>query len=275
MVGWGIVITATGVAIPVAGWFYNKRTEIIARIKATRYRVPYEIAEFLENSIRGQQCFVKKGSIIKEPARRCRIIDPIKGVPIVTPLADCHNKADNLNTDHVAGLKSVIPWLGSYLRPKLEFVDELASYEQYRKAGFSIGGPIPNELTEDALWWLQQRIQFDLQFDFTNPHYPLTIPGIKNPFEPKYEDVLRTYTKDYGVILRMPNPRDETKKIIVLMGCKGYGTEGAALAVSNRSFLKEINKRSKGRNFCSVIECQIDTQIGQVSKIKEAVFELL
>ncbi len=269
---WGIVTTGAEKGISIAGWFYSKRREIKARIKAIGYNVPYELAKFLEYSIGREECFVKTGSIVKEAARRCRIIDPVSRIRIAEPLLDCHNKADNLNTDHAAGLKLIIPWIGSYLRSNLEFMEELSSYEQYRKFGFSIGGPVPNELTEDTLWWLEQRLGFDLHFDLTNPHYPLIIPGIKQPFEPKYEESLKTYSRDYGVILRMPNPRNEVKKIIVLMGCKGYGSEGAALALSNLSFLKEINRKSKDRNFCSIVECELDPHIGQVTEIKEVHF---
>ena len=60
-----------------------------------------------------------------------------------------------------------------------------------------------------------------------------------------YEDGDRYY-KDYGIILRGPNPFDDRFMISIIAGRSSLGTEAASLAITSPKIVHEINKRLIG-----------------------------
>ncbi|MBL7259285.1 hypothetical protein [Paractinoplanes lichenicola] len=124
-----------------------------------------------------------------------------------------------------------------------------------------LGGPDANKITRDTLEHYDQVLK-------------LTVPGFKS-----HEVAIRDtrsdryyaprkgaddeWVLDYGLLVRLPNPLSNGRRteVLILAGCWGYGTEGAAKAVSELDFLKEVGVK-KNRFFEALVRTTVRANVG-------------
>ncbi|MEV6850776.1 hypothetical protein [Actinoplanes sp. NPDC051411] len=119
-----------------------------------------------------------------------------------------------------------------------------------------LGGPDANDLSRATME----------RYDGT---LSMTVPGSKIHDVAFYDNVSRRgfaprrgpdgdLTLDYGLIIRVPNPLGGGRKteVLILAGCWGYGTTGAAEAICDSEFLQDAVIR-KNRFFESVVRTAV------------------
>ena len=140
------------------------------------------------------------------------------------------------------------------------------------------GGPVPNKITAEIMK------NFPLCFDLSNPLYPLRTLNCPEGYKPEYDESRQEYSRDYGVIIISPNPRDNSKRCLATFGCRAYGSLAAAKALTlDKNFkitdyeyeiskiddkiIKNVEEGIKKReNFYIVVEVEIEN--GQIVKIE-------
>jgi hypothetical protein len=71
--------------------------------------------------------------------------------------------------------------------------------------------------------------------------------------------------KDFGLLVKAPNPSNPSHAVMIIAGSFGYGTWAGAMLVRSPRFLKEIRSRkllAKGRNSSNgIVECFFEANI--------------
>ena len=138
----------------------------------------------------------------------------------------------------------------------------------YKEHLIVVGGPVNNSCTAAALEYIKEHIYFneDLQMVLPNQVFECTYDSTDHPI------------RDYGAVIRINNPFDYTKDIILAVGCDTHGVLAAALLISSRRDSKHfrrvlqkelgIRKYLGKQNFIAVVECEVlGNDIG-ISSIK-------
>jgi hypothetical protein len=114
----------------------------------------------------------------------------------------------------------------------------------------TLGGPGVNKVTAEALQILQSKLPF--RFDIQS----LCIEVGNRQYKPVYDAGTHKVTTDYAIILRAHNPFNSSHETecIMVMGCHGFGTEGASLCLRDRKLANELTKQSKKSSFVSILE---------------------
>jgi hypothetical protein len=70
--------------------------------------------------------------------------------------------------------------------------------------------------------------------------------------------------KDYGLLLKAPNPLNTENTVMIIAGCRGFGTGGAASVVADRKMSKDIVKElgeDKCQYFRAVVEVLVRNDV--------------
>jgi hypothetical protein len=110
-----------------------------------------------------------------------------------------------------------------------------------------LGGPITNQITQRMM------DDFDIPFSFKN--HTLIDKRRGNIYQPKVgQDGIQT---DYGFVLRMANPYNSKKMLVIIAGCHGYGTYAGSRIVTDQDSLRAITKKVKGCSCAIVIKSHV------------------
>jgi len=119
-----------------------------------------------------------------------------------------------------------------------------------------IGGPITNSVTRRFI----QEFKRDgrLLFEFQNHDLCIYVGEERRRWMAEWNSE-GDITLDYGLIYRGSNPWDERYEIIILAGCHGFGTYGAAKAVLKPEIVRELT----GHELIAVIKIHVYDDIPQ------------
>ena len=260
---WKISKDASG----IMGALNNYRNYVKKRWRSRRSPLPDDVALFLEYSFSPKlQCFGKTGDLSLSSQRREKIRE---NTGIIPPL-DRRSIAESINADLNASIELFIA-IGKH--KGLEFkprFDAALKKEYHNKSGFVIGGPVPNDTSEDFLEHIKGATGLEFKFDLNNKHYPLITPV--GDFMPVYDEKEETYGTDYGIIIRMPNPYMHKNTSILLMGCTGYATFATSKMFTEPQLLEgtilsEINEDYRDESFYLIIEADIG-HTGDIQRIR-------
>lgn len=138
------------------------------------------------------------------------------------------------------------------------------AYDRLDENVVLIGGPITNEI-------IRRIIQdFDIPFSFTNHTL------IDNYHNKKYEPKLgedKNVLEDYAFILKIMNPFNNKKILVIIVGCWGYGSYSGSVAVTDYESLRIIRRRTKAKSIGIIVRSHIVHKIPQKPSIIE-VFEI-
>jgi hypothetical protein len=71
------------------------------------------------------------------------------------------------------------------------------------------------------------------------------------------EDQAGHLVKDFALLVRVRNPFSPGHAALLVCGCHGYGTFGAAIAVTERAVAHRLVKRvPRGSDFCALLEIE-------------------
>jgi nucleoside phosphorylase len=170
---------------------------------------------------------------------------PVKAVVLAGPDADAANSL-------VAS--------AALLYPKAEIQHVYSSSfppELYKENLVVVGGPVNNKCAAAVLEKVKEHILFKNTFD-------LFVSG--TTYETIYDDSGRP-VRDHGAVVRVANPFDKSKDIILIVGCDTYGVLAASMTITPKSeaasarndLLARIRsrKRSVPSNYIAVVECDI------------------
>ncbi len=101
-----------------------------------------------------------------------------------------------------------------------------------------IGGPITNELT--------RRMMQDFDFPFSFRKRTLIDRYQNKEYAPKLAKD-GSVLEDFALVLKITNPYNDRRSLVIIAGCFGYGTYSASLAVTNPKSLRIINQKVKSR----------------------------
>ena len=119
-----------------------------------------------------------------------------------------------------------------------------------------IGGPITNSVTRRFIQEFKRNGR--LLFDFQNHDLCIYVGEERRRWMAEWNSE-GDITLDYGLIYRGSNPYDERYEIIILAGCHGFGTYGAAKAVLKPEIVNEL----AGRELIAVIKIHVYEGIPQ------------
>jgi hypothetical protein len=145
--------------------------------------------------------------------------------------------------------------------------------EFYKENLIVVGGPVNNTCSKLVLDQVKEMIHFDgfQLFDSTG-QYSATYDENDNALV------------DYGIVLRISNPFDPTKDLILVAGCDTYGVLGAATLISlkeevskQRSSIQKMlgfkNFFSK-KNYYAIVQCSVlGNDISQIKIVKFSKFD--
>ncbi len=137
-------------------------------------------------------------------------------------------------------------FLGQFLKNPTEFAIKLDTDVKAEKEEKNnlilVGGPGTNLLTQEINEHLPVR------FNMQSSENGFLLGGLIS------QKTSRVYTSDTtGVIAKIPNPWDETKRVIVVAGNKAVGTKAAVLALTN-FYDKTLQGYLDQRTFVAVIQ---------------------
>lgn len=147
----------------------------------------------------------------------------------------------------VYALEELIPIIKSlYASVSVHFSEEIA-FEQYKNHNLIlIGGPLANKITSTVMEKAESKLRF-------NERYQLISEELKDTFEFIKEG---SHAVDYGVILKKPNPFNKTKMIVVIAGCRTFGTHYAALTLSAKETAVAITDLYDTKSFEVLIKIE-------------------
>lgn len=75
-----------------------------------------------------------------------------------------------------------------------------------------------------------------------------------------YSDDKSKIKIDYAIVFAICDNSEEgnAKNIIVIMGCRGYGTQGGVSSVSSKNLIKKYKRYKKNKSFIAVIKIEFD-----------------
>lgn len=251
----------------ITGALNNYLNDVRKRWRVKQSTLPDDVALFLEYSFSPElQCFGKTGNFFLSSQRR----EKIRENTGLIPPRDSRLISESIHADLNASIE-LLSTIGKYKR--LEFkprIDAALKKEYYNKSGFVIGGPVPNDTSEDFLKLIKEATGLEFKFDLNNQHYPLITPVGR--FMPVYNEKDETYDTDYGIIIRMPNPYMRKNTVILLMGCTGYATFASSKIFTEpqlleENILSEINEDYRDESFYLIIEADIGLT-GDIQQIR-------
>ncbi len=138
--------------------------------------------------------------------------------------------------------------------------------EFYKEHLIVVGGPVNNTCTAAIINHIKEDVSFTDDFEM------LVSDQV---FETNYDENDRP-TKDYGAIIRINNPYDHQRDIILVVGCDTYGVLAAAMLISSRNDSQLARKALQKKlgfkkylfkqNFIAVVECGVlGDDIGNIS----------
>lgn len=112
-----------------------------------------------------------------------------------------------------------------------------------------LGGPSVNETARRMIDIIQTALPFSWKLE------PVGISIANRVYEPSYDSVSKKVTQDYGVIVRVPNPYDNSRQrwVVMVMGCHGFGTEGTAQVLRERHLSQELVKAVGDKPFVAIV----------------------
>ena len=114
-----------------------------------------------------------------------------------------------------------------------------------------LGGPAANSVTAE-IWRL---IEGRLPFAFDSKTSSLACSGRVYSPEVDSEGHL---VKDYAVIMRASAPFASRRPMLLCCGCHGFGTLGAAIAITDRVSARRLSRSvAATQDFCAVLEIAI------------------
>jgi hypothetical protein len=101
-----------------------------------------------------------------------------------------------------------------------------------------IGGPMSNSITKAFTETLKLPFSFSSQ-----PKHDIMDSKGGPIFSPK-ENGPDDYSPDYAIVLKIGNPHNEEKKLVIIAGCHRYGTYIGAKCVTLTRLLKKLEDKS-------------------------------
>jgi DNA-binding transcriptional ArsR family regulator len=137
-------------------------------------------------------------------------------------------------------------FLGQFMRSPAEFAIKLDTDVKAEKEEKNnlilVGGPGTNLLTQEL------NDHLPVNFNMQSSNQGFLLGGMVS------KKTSRVYTADTaGLIAKIVNPWDETKRIIVVAGNKAVGTKACVLALTN-FYGKTLQKYHEGEDFSAVIQ---------------------
>jgi hypothetical protein len=124
---------------------------------------------------------------------------------------------------------------------------EIALEEIREKNLVILGGPIANKVT--ANFWPIISKQLPFYFDLEKQ---IILAG-QREYSPQLNEN-NILTKDYGIIMRVPNPLSNDKYIVLAMGCHGFSTHGLINMMVKIESAKEIINATNNKDFAALVE---------------------
>ena len=183
-------------------------------------------------------------------------------------------------TDFYAGEETVkFLMKGLIQKPKIESIEDNNSKIKWERNIVSIGGPCNNSFSR----WMMKLEQSPLKgfihknipdlpfiFDYEyNKNIPIKnrnettiyIPEIYDETDKEYKRVCK---RDYAMIVKMKSLHEIGRKNgrwnLMIAGCHGGGTLGAAKSLGDEKFLKEIWNKVKTKDFQAIIAVETETE---------------
>lgn len=114
-----------------------------------------------------------------------------------------------------------------------------------------LGGPTANKIT--AIIW--SKIATSQPFMLDDATH--TISSGTRKYEPK-KDKDGYWIEDYGLVMRTKDPRRAEHRLMIIMGCHGFGTFAAASMLTDRAFAKEIVKKTTNGDFVAIVHVKLN-----------------
>ncbi len=124
-----------------------------------------------------------------------------------------------------------------------------------------LGGPLANEISKEIWTNISIDIPFSLDtekqlFRMANEEY---VPEIEADGK---------LIKDYGIIIRQPQPFNSDLSLIYCLGCHGFATYGLTLYLTEKKYAKDLGAVVGDKdNFVALIEFEIQNNLISTSKI--------
>jgi hypothetical protein len=186
-------------------------------------------------------------------------------VAITTRPGPLKRSTPRVSLSEVRVLTGIIPTL-LRLGIRYSLTDSfLQNLDGARRCNYLIlGGPAVNELSAEALRLLDPRLPagFDLS------EVAITISNRR--YAPTYDEQTGLVQKDYGLVIRAQNPFSEGRpfSIILVMGCHGYGTAGAANLLTSEKLAAELLRKIGDDSFLAIVSVTM-AGTGYDTKIEE------
>lgn len=141
--------------------------------------------------------------------------------------------------------------------------------EDFNKNIILIGGPIHNSVTKKLVFEDAKGIPFN--YDGHNLIYTHSNNNIQKFSATKFENNQHSFVNnDYALILNIKNPKDRTKRLLMISGCHSIGVYGGAFYLSNCT--KQALKTIKDDEYALIIECKCnETGLCQIPILKQYV----
>jgi hypothetical protein len=124
-----------------------------------------------------------------------------------------------------------------------------------------LGGPVANDVSKEIWELISPEIPFSLEIE--NQVLQMT--------DKKYEPVIgnrEKFIKDYGIIIRQPQPFNPERTLLFCMGCHGFATYGATLYTTEFNYVEKLaDAVGKKNNFVALLEFDIQNDSIASSKI--------
>jgi len=141
--------------------------------------------------------------------------------------------------------------------------------DSYKDHLVVVGGPVNNTCCSDLLAHISTKCSFGENLEFV-------VPCLSNQTYEAAYDQEQNPIKDYGAVIRMVNPFDKSKDVLLVVGCDTFGVLAAAMLISSRPDAKEarvqlrkrlgLRKYFRRENYIAIVECDVlGNDIGCVS----------
>ena len=131
---------------------------------------------------------------------------------------------------------------------------EMTTKEHLDKNLIILGGPIANKVTEN--FWPLISKQLPFYFD----QEKMTIIAGQREYCPQLDEN-NILIKDYGIIMRLLNPYNNNKYIVLAMGCHGFSTHGLINMMVEIKSAKKLIKATKNKDFAAIVEFNLQDNI--------------
>jgi hypothetical protein len=245
----GINVIA-GLTASIIVLFSQTLVKTAALIIASLFSIKFQLSKIWQIR-RPQRIYVVSGSI---------------GVDVPTEI-----KTAILAGPDADAASSVIATLG-LLYPQAEIQHVYSSSfprEEYKENLVIIGGPVNNQCAASFLDYVKDRAHYTKDFEFVTNNSRYSTQYDKNQ-----HSIL-----DYGVIIRITNPFNNARDVIIISGCDTHGVLAAATLISSKNETKVARRKLRSflglksyfyqQDYVAVIECAVlGNTIGHI-KTKE------